>query len=267
MAFSLGLVNASELDLSSGTANVSGKDTVQLNNLTLDGNLYNAEIQLNLDGTYSVVSSMLLGAVVETEPTIAVEQTADYEVTFVSTWSSTTHPDSFPSGSAHFSGLIGATHNASVNLWKVGELASAGIESMAETGSKSLLTNEINMAIMNGAADQLLSGGGLSTSPDNVSLSFQVNADFPYVTLVSMIAPSPDWFVGTESLNLMVNGNWQDELSVTLFAYDSGTDSGTNYTASNSDTQPPDVISKIEISPFVVNDLVTPLGTMTFKKK
>ena len=70
------------------------------------------------------------------------ETSASFRVTFTSIWS----PDVFETvpGSAHFSGLIGMTHNDQVSLWGPGELASRGIESMAETGSKTALSAEIN---------------------------------------------------------------------------------------------------------------------------
>src|SRR5262245_10923006 len=70
---------------------------------------------------------------------LAVQATVDcvasYTVTFTSTWSASSHPVDFPAN-AHFSGLIGATHDDRVRFWREGELASAGIQAMAELGSK-----------------------------------------------------------------------------------------------------------------------------------
>lgn len=188
-------------------------------------------------------------------------QTARYRVTFEADWSATTHPVGFPAG-AHWSGLIGAAHNDQAVIWRSGELASNGIESMAETGSKSPLSSEINSLITTGVAASLLSGGGISVSPGQVSLEFNINRTHPLVSLVSMIAPSPDWFVGVDSLALRENGAWLEELSVDLLAYDAGTDSGSNYTSGNFDTQPPDPITQISESPF---DNGTPLGRFVFE--
>ena len=43
---------------------------------------------------------------------------ATYQVTFEATWSAATHPTDFPQdGLAHFSALVGATHNADVVFW------------------------------------------------------------------------------------------------------------------------------------------------------
>lgn len=188
-------------------------------------------------------------------------ETARYRVTFEADWSSTTHPDSFPSN-PHFSGLIGATHNEQAVLWRSGQLASNGIEQMAETGGKSILQSEISNLVQDGLADTLLSGGGIGTSPGSVSLEFTINRSQPLVSLVSMIAPSPDWFVGVDSLPLRSGGQWIDELSVDLQAYDSGTDSGPDYQSPNADTQPQDPIFHINEAPF--QDQV-PLGRFVFE--
>jgi hypothetical protein len=74
---------------------------------------------------------------------------SQFQLTFNSTWSAATHPDMFP-GNPHFSGLIGATHNQNGQLWEPRSLASPGIESMAENGSKSPLMNEMQQAIQMG---------------------------------------------------------------------------------------------------------------------
>ena len=189
----------------------------------------------------------------------------NYKVTFDATWSEETHPDDFPPN-PHFSGLIGASHNENVKFWREGELASPGIKNMAETGSKSPLNSEILNAISDKTAYKLISGGGISLSPGSVSLNFKVSKDYPLVSLVTMIAPSPDWFVGVDSLNLYENGSFVDEKVVTLYAFDAGTDSGETYTSPNEPTIPPVAIFKIEGYPFYYNGELVPLGTFTFTK-
>ena len=188
-----------------------------------------------------------------------------YEVTFDAAWSEETHPDDFPPN-PHFSGLIGATHNEKISIWREGELASDGIKNMAETGSKNPLSMEIGMYMLDRNAFRIISGSGISPSPGSVSLQFKICEDYPLVSLVSMIAPSPDWFVGVESLNLFENGTFVDEKVVTLYAYDAGTDSGYSYTSHDNPTDPPVTIFKIEGYPFLYNDELVPLGTFTFTK-
>lgn len=191
---------------------------------------------------------------------LAAADTVSYEVIFDASWSRQTHPVSFPPN-PHFSGLIGGTHNSDVSFWELGGLATSGIEQMAETGSKFALQSEVNAAISAGTADVLLSGGGVGLSPGTRRLSFSIDSEYPLVSLVSMIAPSPDWFVGVSGLSLL-DEHWQPEIVVPLLPYDAGTDSGPNYTSGNSNTNPQEPIFVLEDGSF----LDTPaLGTFTFR--
>lgn len=189
--------------------------------------------------------------------------TATYTVTFESTWSAATHPDDFPPD-PHFSGLIGAAHDATAILWEPGGFASPGIEDMAETGAKTILEGEINTFLGAGSVFALLSGGGIATSPGSVSLSFDINSDYPLVSLVSMVAPSPDWFVGVNSLELFDGTDWSPRETITLFAYDAGTDSGIMYTSPDADTQPAGPIVMIDGYPFFYNGALVDVGTFDF---
>lgn len=188
-----------------------------------------------------------------------------YEVTFNATWSKDTHPDDFPEN-PHFSGLIGATHNEDVSFWEVGELASPGIKNMAETGSKDPLIREILKAMLQRHVLLPISEDGLPDSPDEITITIKVSENYPLVTLVTMIAPSPDWFVGVNSLPLYQNGEFVNETIITLYAYDAGTDSGTNYTSEDDPTDPSVPIFQIEGYPFYYNEELIPLGTCTFTK-
>jgi hypothetical protein len=199
-------------------------------------------------------------------PELTLAQTrAQYTVTFESTWSAETHPSDFPEN-PHFSGLIGGVHNDKAMFWAPGDTASVGIELMAETGNKTALNTEVETTIDNGSTGAVLSGSGIGRSPGAVSLDFEASETYPLVSLVSMIAPSPDWFVGVHDLNLFDGGDWVEEMIVELFAYDAGTDSGTSYTAANADTQPRESIALIETEPFVVDDTVRSVGTFTFTR-
>ncbi len=165
------------------------------------------------------------------------QDSVQYEFEFVAEWSAATHPTSFP-GNPHFSPVTGATHTDSVSIWEPAGIATNGIERMAETGSTSVLQSEVNSLINAGDADQFFSLGGIALSPGNRVRTISVDADFPLISLVTMIAPSPDWFVGIHDVDLRPSGIWARELVFDLDPYDSGTDSGANYTSSNADVSP-----------------------------
>ena len=80
-----------------------------------------------------------------------------------------------------------------------------------------------------GTAEHLLAGGNLRGSPGSTQLEFEVSRDYPLVTLVTMVAPSPDWFVGVSALALFENGDWVREKEVALVPWDAGTDSGVTF--------------------------------------
>lgn len=161
---------------------------------------------------------------------------ATYRVTFIHNWTALDFPTNFPTGSEHFSGLIGATHNNQVNFWQNGVEATRGIEVVAETGSKFSFEQEIIQEKAANRAQFLLSGSGLSTGVNRTSLEFDINESYPLVTLISMLAPSPDWFMGVHDLLLFRNGQWVQSLSMNLPLYDAGTDSGRRFNSSNSNS-------------------------------
>jgi hypothetical protein len=194
-----------------------------------------------------------------------VPDVKSYEITFEATWSAATHPTDFPFG-PHFSGLIGTTHKEGVHLWQTGELASPGIKNMAETGSKSPLGDEIDALIASGDACLKISGGGINPSPGTLTVTVTVTSDCAAVTIVSMIAPSPDWFVGVDGVTLFEDGDWVDQKVIELYPYDAGTDSGVTYNSRNAVTTPPEPIQRIEGDPFLNEGSVAPLGTFTFTR-
>ncbi len=160
-------------------------------------------------------------APVVTPPPPPPAATARHRVTFQSTGSRDTHPEDWPAD-AHYSGLIGGTHNALVAFWQDGLLATPGIQAMAEQGRKSPLDQEVLEAIAAGTAQHVLSGDALSDSPGTVTLDFEIGVDCPRVTPVTMVAPSPDWFVGVNGMSLLEDGQWAAEPRVVLFLYDAG---------------------------------------------
>ena len=182
---------------------------------------------------------------------------ATYNITFNSIWNATDHT-SLP-GSAHWSKLVGATHKTSNTFFQIGGIASTGIKNIAESGSNTVFNTEVNAQITANEADQYIYGLSLG-SGDIVINGLEVDEKFPLVTLVSMIAPSPDWFIAINSYNLLdTNEDWKTSVILDVFGYDAGTDSGSNYTSSNIITSPFEPISMINTVPINGNKM----GTIT----
>ena len=181
-----------------------------------------------------------------------------YDIRFDATWSAGTHAGAYPAG-AHFSPLWMTSHNQNVSFWQPGGAASDAIQQMAETGGTSLLNNEFSAALNAGDVHDLDIGSGIS-SPGDVTGRVFVATSHSRITVVTMVAPSPDWFVGVDSLNFWDTDHWIESLAVELHAYDAGTDSGTSFTSPNADTNPREPITLLG-APLAGTP---PLGTFTF---
>ena len=184
-----------------------------------------------------------------------------YTVVFEATWSVQTHPEDFPAN-AHFSWLVGGTHDATVSFWDAGADASLGIQRMAERGDTTPLDLEVAAVADAGHAGEVILGGYIPSAPGTATATFTATTQFPLATVVAMIAPSPDWFVGVSGLSLLQGGQWVDTLIVELWPFDAGTDSGTTYGAANQPTSPHVPIAAITGSPFAPG---VPLGTFSFE--
>jgi len=191
--------------------------------------------------------------------------TARYSVTFESVWREETHPVDFPSD-PHFSRLIGGTHSSRVRFWMAGRTASAGIQAMAERGRTTPLDLEVQAAIADGTAYSLIQGGAIARSPGVATAEFEIGREHPLVSLVSMVAPSPDWFVGIDSLSLVEDGDWVAEKTVTLYPWDAGTDSGPTYAAPDQDTQPRQQVHALQGHPVAPGGVVAPFGSFSFRR-
>lgn len=112
------------------------------------------------------------------------------------------------------------------------------------------------------AATTRIQGSGIN-SPGSTSISLQVSSDFPLVSLVTMVAPSPDWFAGVHGLDLRDGAGWANQLTVDLFPYDAGTEQGVGFSLSNPDTVPHQPIAPLGF-PFTSSD--PRLGTFTFTR-
>jgi hypothetical protein len=174
---------------------------------------------------------------------------AKYRVTFNFKWNAQDFPTDYPSN-AHFSKLIGWSHKPSSEFFKVGSIASEGIKNMAEVGSTEKLTDEFTTKIEANEGLKNIIGNGLGSGVGELSVTLDVNEKFSSITLATMLAPSPDWYVAIINQNLLENGEFIDEKTVDALTYDAGTDSGENFTSSNAPIVPKVPISVINTPPI-----------------
>ena len=195
---------------------------------------------------------------------------AEYTLVLKSSWTPVNHPYEYPAAGAltgpHFSGLIGASHNASYSLFGEGSTPTPGLENLSEQGKHSPLDAEIHAAEATGSVDVLFESGPLRDFGDSLVATVRVDDAHSMVSLVAMIAPSPDWFTGAADVNLMDQGAWVESRTLTLLAYDSGGDDGTTYKAADVDANPKHPTMPAMTRHFVVNGQPVPVATLTLRK-
>ena len=205
------------------------------------------------------------GALLPDASAFAQADTATYELTLEITWSAETAPFQFPAN-PHLSRLFGATHNGRYTLFRDGHTASSGLELMAENGRGSVLMAEFAEAARRGRVGTVFEGPNLAVSPGAVSATFAATSEHPLLSFVTMIAPSPDWFIGGADLPLLVDGSWIDTIELELWAWDSGTDSGLTYDAPNAETQPQQSVRLLATPHVLTADGLVSFGTAHIRR-
>jgi len=194
-------------------------------------------------------------------------ESARYTVVFERTWSSETHPKDFPL-LAHFSPVIGVTHDASYDPFRPGGTASPGIEQLCEEGKHQPLDTEIKAAIAAGGAGALIeTPDPLRSVPGEAKATFAIDPQHPSVSIAAMVAPSPDWCAIAADVTLLENGTWVPQKTVVLEAWDVGTDSANTYRALDDDTQPRGPIQPNPAPYFVRDGQRVPVGKVTFTRQ
>ena len=132
---------------------------------------------------------------------VARKSQATYSIRIEGSWNTGVTPGGVPSNSPHFTTFVGGIHNDQVTFLESGGTASAGVESMAETGSTSTLVAEVNAAKPNADRPLTLGAPGITGGRTHSNIAF--TSDHPRITLTSMVAPTPDWFVGVSGRSLL----------------------------------------------------------------
>ena len=85
-----------------------------------------------------------------------------------------------------------------------------------------------------------------------------------------MLAPSPDWFIGIDSLDMCNSGKWRESMNVNMLPpWDAGTDDGTGFSSTNAATNPPVNITEITnntVGAFNAPNPIASLGEFKFVK-
>ena len=149
----------------------------------------------------------------------------------------------------HTGNMFLAIHNNNYNLFKLGEYASKGIAESAMYGTNNTLISEIETNKKN--YDKYYIAPVIKT-PGEYEFVVTANARYPLMSFATMIAPSPDWFTGISSVNLM---NIKTSQTFPIYAYNAGTDYGTKFV-----TFPKHPRANIQTISYLTNGEMFPKG-------
>jgi len=161
-----------------------------------------------------------------------------YKVTFEGTWTLASHPQAYV-GSAHWSPPVVVAHSSDYVMWELGGIATSGVESVAETGSTFTLRNELQ-ALQGQSVGEFETGSAIIFGTGTSSVTLEATAKYNEISVISMIAPSPDWIAGVSSIDMCDHetGLWKPFFGMEVYPVDAGTDNGPTLTAKNSDNNP-----------------------------
>ncbi|XP_049812883.1 spondin-2-like [Schistocerca nitens] len=169
-----------------------------------------------------------------------------YRLVLHTFWDRARFPKHFPDWRppAQFSALIGRSHSGqAAPLFRVGAVASPGLRVLAETGRADLLDAALGQPAA-GVLDQF-TAPPVRAGVGRTETHFFVDTNHSKVSAVSRITPSPDWFIGIDSVDLLVAGSWLDSITLEADPLDAGTDNGFTFTAPNWRTEPPGPVYRI----------------------
>jgi len=198
-----------------------------------------------------------------------------YTCQFINLWTGVRHPTDYPSGAAHWSPMLMASHNKKYTMFSQNpsKEASVGVQNVAEFGGTSNLKKELNAAgkVVNDITEASGSLFPTQNKPSKNIGQLEMDVTHRMISSISMIAPSPDWFTGLSNYRPTKDGKWLESFTVDTYPWDAGTDSGDTYSARNSATNPKETVYQIlNDSPvnnvFVNDNSVLPVGRWSCTK-
>ncbi|XP_048964013.1 spondin-2 isoform X3 [Canis lupus dingo] len=172
---------------------------------------------------------------------------ARYSITFTGKWSQTAFPKQYPlfRPPAQWSSLLGAAHSSDYSLWRKNQYVSDGLRDFAERGEAWALMREMEAAAEKlQSVHEVFSAPAVASGTGQTSAELEAHSRHSLVSFVVRIVPSPDWFVGVDSLDLCDGDRWREQVAVDLYPYDAGTDSGFTFSSPNFATIPQDTVTE-----------------------
>lgn len=182
---------------------------------------------------------------------------ARYNITFLNLMTPRRFGSLIPSTGLVYSPLTVVSHSNRISILTVRGYASKDVQAIAETGDNAPLLKSVGMLRMKkeGVKGYKAASGG--TMPGkSVSVAVNVDCMHPFITGLSMIAPSPDWIVQINNMNMYSRRfrKFRYRRFGFLIAYDAGTDDGREFTPPSDLSLDKPTVPQQNIAPLVEDE-------------
>jgi len=162
---------------------------------------------------------------------------AVYRLSLNTHWTQEKFPKQYPQWrpTPQWSKTVGYVHSVSSPLFSLGEQVSPGVKQFAETGLTDVLEREtVNKTFLDAVLAPPIPVGEGETNT-----TIFVDTSHTKISVMTKLVPSPDWFIGLDSLDLCSQGSFVESVTTEAFPLDGGTDNGFTFTSPNWATEPP----------------------------
>ena len=149
-----------------------------------------------------------------------------YKVSVVVDWSSRSHEGNYPN-SAHLSQPVFWT-GSSNPVFAIEQNPSEGMKEFSVSGRTRALKQELESFIENETISQFDIKDRID-APGSDSYEVTLTREDPVFSLISKLAPSPDWFLALEGVNMLEDNRWKDNVRVSMVALDGGVSGGNEF--------------------------------------
>ena len=133
---------------------------------------------------------------------------------------------------------------------------------------KTYTIQEINQVLKGeivGNTTTIITGESSVGTSTEVTFNINVTPTTTRISFLSKISPSPDWFVGVSSFDLVDGSQLIESASIRLYPLDAGSDSGVSY--ESPDSPEPGPITQIQGLPFSSGTIqTTQVGTLSIER-
>jgi len=176
-----------------------------------------------------------------------------YYCTFRGKWSKERHPNDFPK-SPSWGPPILLSHSKNWRMWTGTETVTAGVEYIAEEGFPTIMYNEFQNAGFETL--QMIVGERMFNTTESQELPpINVTYTHPWLSAMTKITPSPDWFAGFSDLRTISydTETYYNQFVVKSYVWDAGTDEGESYHSFDRDLDPQIPCMRFCVPPYIGN--------------